>query len=161
MTLGPLLCAVATVLTLRVGPDATYLSDVLPAMVVFGLGLATMVAPLTSTALGSLPPSNAGLASGVNNAVARSAALLAIAAVPVIAGLTGDAMTDATMFAAGFRTAMIICAVLFAAAGILALVTIRRPTPERPDQLASIASLPGPGASHPMPCPAHGAQHVG
>lgn len=132
MSFGPLLCAVATLLTLRVGRTPSYLTDVLPAVTVFGLGLATMVAPLTSAALGSLPPSHAGLASGVNNAVARTASLLAIAAVPGLAGLAGDAATDPALFANGFRTAMIVCAALFTAGGMLALLSIHRPDADVP-----------------------------
>lgn len=144
MSLGPLLCATATILTLRIGTNPNYLADVLPAVTVFGLGLATMVAPLTSTALGAVPASHAGLASGVNNAVARTASLLAIAAVPVLAGLVGNAVSDPTLFGVGFRTAMLICAALFAAGGLLALLTIRHltaePDVEIPDQTTGGAS---------------------
>ena len=89
LTLGPLLCGAGALLALLVGEDASYVRDVLPGVLVFGLGLAVMVAPLTATALGSVPVSHAGVASGVNTAVARTAALLALAAVPVLAGLTG------------------------------------------------------------------------
>lgn len=127
MSLGPTLCAIAVLLTLRITADPSYVLDVLPAVVVFGLGLATMVAPLTSTALGSVPGSRAGLASGVNNAVARTATLLSIAAVPALAGLVGDTTSDPTSFNRGFRSAMLICAALFAAGGLLAFGAIRRP----------------------------------
>ncbi|WP_241521638.1 MFS transporter [Arthrobacter pityocampae] len=91
MTVGPLLCAAALVLMLRIGPDASYLVDVLPSVIVLGLGLSLLVAPLTSTALSAVPEGQAGLASGVNNAVARAAGLMAIAVLPAAVGLTGDA----------------------------------------------------------------------
>lgn len=93
-----------------------------------------MVAPLTSAALNSLPAIHAGLASGVNNAVARTGSLLSIAAIPVLVGLSGDAVNDPSAFASGFRTAMIACACLFLAGSLLALVTIRRPAENQDDQ---------------------------
>jgi MFS family permease len=129
MTAGPLLCGVAVLLALRITTDARYVVDVLPVVSLFGFGLATMVAPLTATALSSVPASHAGAASGVNNAVARTGALLAIAAVPVAAGITGDAISDPRLFATGFRTSMVVCAVLFAAGAAVAALWIRREAP--------------------------------
>jgi EmrB/QacA subfamily drug resistance transporter len=129
MTLGPLLCALGTLLALRIGPDADYLRDVAPAVLVLGVGLAAMVAPLTATALSSVPTSNAGLASGVNNALARSASLLGIAGIPVAAGLTGAAFGDPARFDDGFEAAALVCAVLFAGGGVLAALTVRKPGP--------------------------------
>jgi EmrB/QacA subfamily drug resistance transporter len=125
MALGPLVCAAAVLLMLRIGPGAGYLADVLPSVVVFGLGLSLMVAPLTATALASADAQHAGLASGVNNAVARAAGLVAIAVIPAAAGLGGDSYTDPAAFDAGFRTSAVVCAVLLAAGGLLAAVTIR------------------------------------
>jgi predicted MFS family arabinose efflux permease len=125
MTFGPLVMAAGMVLTVRVGPDASYLTAVLPAMVVFGLGLSATVAPLTATVLAAADPRLSGVASGVNNAVSRSAGLLAVAVLPVIAGLTGDAFQDPELFAAGFRVAMLASAAAVALGGLLAWVTIR------------------------------------
>lgn len=125
MTVGPLLCAVATVLFARVGAGAGYVVDVLPAVTLFGLGLAATVAPLTVTVLDAAPLRHAGVASGVNNAVARTASLLAVAVLPVAAGITGADYTDAAAFADGFRTAMLLSAGLLAAGGVVAAVTIR------------------------------------
>lgn len=125
MTFGPLVMAAGMVLTVRVGPDASYLTTVLPAMVVFGLGLSATVAPLTATVLAAADPRLSGVASGVNNAVSRSAGLLAVAVLPVIAGLTGDAFQDPGLFAAGFRVAMLASAAAVALGGLLAWVTIR------------------------------------
>ena len=124
MTAGPLLCAAGLLLLLRVGPDASYVRDVLPAVGVFGLGLATTVAPLTATVLAAAPTRHAGVASGVNNAVARAAGLLAVAALPVLAGISGDDYRDATAFAGGFRTAMLLCAGLLLLGGVLSALTI-------------------------------------
>ncbi|MBG6218962.1 EmrB/QacA subfamily drug resistance transporter [Arthrobacter sp. CAN_A6] len=125
MAVGPLLCAVALVLMLRIGPEASYLLDVLPPVIVLGLSL--LVAPLTSTALSSVPEHQAGLASGVNNAVARAAGLIAIAVLPAAAGLTGDAYGNPLQFEAGFGTACVIGAVALVFGGLLAAITIRNP----------------------------------
>lgn len=78
---GPLVAGIGLLLCLRIGADAPYATEVLPAVAVFGLGMALTVAPLTATVLGSAPAAHAGIASGVNNAVARVAGLLAIAVV--------------------------------------------------------------------------------
>lgn len=133
MTVGPLVSAVGLVLALRVGPGASYLLDVMPAVVVFGLGLALTVAPLTATVLEAADSRHAGIASGVNNAVARAAALLAVAVVPVVAGLGGTAYTDPAAFDGGFRTAILVAAGLLAAGGLVALVGIRGGSPRRAD----------------------------
>jgi hypothetical protein len=89
MTFGPWVIGVALLLGLTLDQDSSYLTDVLPVVTVFGAGLAMMVAPLTAAALGAAPIDHAGIASGVNNAVARVANLLAIAAIPAATGLTG------------------------------------------------------------------------
>ena len=86
MTVGPLLVAAAMLLLTGITPDSSYVSGVLPGIVVFGLGLALTVAPLTATALGAVDDHHAGVASGVNNAVARTGQLLAVASIPLIAG---------------------------------------------------------------------------
>jgi EmrB/QacA subfamily drug resistance transporter len=135
LTAGPLVSAVGVLMLRAIGPDADYLLDVLPGAVVFGAGLTLTVAPLTATVLGAAPDRFAGVASGVNNAVARAAGLLAVAVVPVVAGLGGEDYTDPSAFGAGFRTAMLLCAVLLAAGGLVGLLTVRRPpatTPEHP-----------------------------
>ncbi|MDF1602046.1 DHA2 family efflux MFS transporter permease subunit [Nocardioides sp. YIM 152315] len=120
MTVGPLVLAVATLLALSADADAAFVPDVLPSVTVFGLGLGVFVAPLTATAIGSVPAAHAGVASGVNNAVARTASLIAIAAVPVLAGLSGDAFSDPTQFESGFATSMLICSALFVLAALAA-----------------------------------------
>ncbi|MGG5258750.1 DHA2 family efflux MFS transporter permease subunit [Phycicoccus avicenniae] len=124
MAAGPVLAAVGVLLMLRLGPDASYLLDVLPAVVVLGLGLVTMVSPLTATALAAAPPEHAGMASGVNNAVARTAGLLAVAVVPALAGLTGRAYDDPVAFDAGFAVALWVSAGALVIGGVLAAVTV-------------------------------------
>jgi hypothetical protein len=94
-----------------------------------GLGLSLTVAPLTATVLNSADPRYAGTASGVNNAVARSAGLLAVAVIPAVAGLAGTDYTDPISFEAGFRTAMLISAGLLALGSLLAAVLLREPRP--------------------------------
>ena len=128
MTLGPLVMACGTLLLLRAGPGVNYWTDVLPGLTVFGLGLALMVAPLTATVLASAPDEHAGIASGVNNAVARSGSLLAVAALPVAVGLSGAEYADPVAFDAAYRSAVMVCAVLLAFGGGLSWVTIRNPS---------------------------------
>jgi EmrB/QacA subfamily drug resistance transporter len=124
MSVGPLVAALGLLLVLRVGPGASYWTDVLPAVVVFGLGLAIMVAPLTSAVLAAAPAEHAGVASGVNNAVARAAGLLAVALLPALAGLSGEDYRSATAFSSGFRTAILISVGLLVAGGLLAAVGV-------------------------------------
>ncbi|PWW20934.1 EmrB/QacA subfamily drug resistance transporter [Geodermatophilus normandii] len=127
MTAGPLLSAAGLLAMLRIGEGASYVLDVLPATVLFGAGLTLLVAPLTATVLDSAEDRFAGVASGVNNAVARAASLLAVAVVPVAAGIGGDDYADPAAFGSGFRTAVLICAGLLAAGALVALAGIRRP----------------------------------
>jgi EmrB/QacA subfamily drug resistance transporter len=129
MAVGPLLAAMGFLLTLRIGPRASYLTDVLPAVVVLGLGLSLTVAPLTATVLGSTNSRYAGTASGVNNAIARSSGLLAVAVIPVAAGLGGTDYTDPLSFEAGFHTAMLISAGLLALGSLLAATLLRETRP--------------------------------
>ena len=92
-----------------------------------GLGLATTVAPLTSTALSAVEDRYAGVASGVNTTVARAAQLAAVAALPLAAGITGETYLVPAELSDGFRTAMLITAGLAAVGGLIAFVGIRNP----------------------------------
>jgi EmrB/QacA subfamily drug resistance transporter len=136
LSAGPLVMAAATLLLSGVSVGATYLVDVLPGVLLFGLGLATTVAPLTTTVLAAAPDRHAGLASGVNNAVARTAGLLAVAVVPVAAGIGGTDYQDPERFAPGFRTASYILAGLLAVGGVLAAAAVSD-EPAKVDDLRS------------------------
>jgi EmrB/QacA subfamily drug resistance transporter len=125
MTVGPLIVAVGTLLLADVDGRQPYVVEILPGTLLQGLGMAVTVAPLTATVLAAAPDALAGIASGVNNAVARAAQLLAVAALPVAVGLSGDDYTQPAAFTDGYRLAMMICAVLFALGGLVSWVTIR------------------------------------
>lgn len=112
MTVGPLVVAVGLLLMMRIRPGTTWVATVLPAAVVFGLGLALTVAPLTAAVLAAVDDRHVGVASGVNNAVARAAQLLAVAVLPAVAGITGAGYNDPTVLTQGFRRAAAVTAVL-------------------------------------------------
>jgi len=127
MSIGPLVVAVGILLLTDVDDDINYWVDVLPGMTVFGLGLALLVAPLTATVLAAAPDRHAGIASGINNAVARSGSLLAVAALPAVVGLSGGDYRDAPVFDAAYGKAMLICTGLMALGGVVSWLTIRNP----------------------------------
>jgi EmrB/QacA subfamily drug resistance transporter len=131
MTVGPLVIAASFLLFTRIGTSGDYLTAVLPAVVVFGFGVAINVAPLTATALAAAPAEQAGVASAVNNDVARAAQLIAVAVLPALAGITGNSYLHPAALAHGFKTAAIIAAVFCAAGGVLAALTIRNPSREK------------------------------
>src|SRR3954454_21720588 len=107
--------------------EASYLTQVLPAMVVFGLGVAINVALLTATALAAAPAELAGVASAVNNDVARIGGLIAVAVLPALAGITGTTFSQPAELLRGFHVAALIAAAGCVFAGLLAAVTIRNP----------------------------------
>ncbi len=124
MTAGPLLCAAGFLMLLGVGLPLDYFAQVFPGMMVFGIGLALTVAPLTSAILGAVDPEEAGIGSAVNNAVARIAGLVAIA----FAGLiTGPVITTP-----GLHGTAAVTAALFLAGAVASAVGIRNPPAERP-----------------------------
>jgi EmrB/QacA subfamily drug resistance transporter len=147
MTAGPLVVAVGLLLMTRITAGSEYLTAVLPAAIVFGLGLALTVAPLTATVLAAVEERHAGVASGVNNAVARAGGLLAVAILPVLAGLTGDAYRNPQVFASGFRTAVVIASGLCAMGAAVAWLTIRNDV-LRPDVASAPAPAPRPRREH-------------
>jgi EmrB/QacA subfamily drug resistance transporter len=141
MSVGPLIVAAGMVLLARIDASGSYLFEVLPAILVFGLGLAVTVAPLTSTVLDAAPMEEAGVASAVNNDVARAAGLLAVAVLPAAAGITGASYLHPDQLTEGFRHAVFIAAALCASGGVLGALTIRnRPgaavTPSPPAAVA-------------------------
>ncbi len=125
MTGGLLTAAAGLLLLVRIGPHATYWADVFPAVALFGLGLSLTVAPLTATVLATADERHAGVASGVNNATARAAGLLAVAGLPAVVGLSGAALHDRAQLNRGFHEAMLICAALIALAAVASAVLIR------------------------------------
>jgi EmrB/QacA subfamily drug resistance transporter len=127
LTVGPLLAAAGLALLCRVGAGQQYTTTLLPALIVFGLGLAMTVAPITATVLAAAPTDQAGMASAINNCVARTGSLFAVAMLPAAAGLGGRSYLHPVVFAAGFRRGMIISAALCASGGAVAWLTIRNP----------------------------------
>ena len=135
MGLGPVVVGAGLALLIRSTTTHSYLSGVLPAVIVFGLGLALTVAPLTMTALAAAPAEHAGIASAVNNYLARVGSLLAVAVLPAVAGISGLGYAHAHSLSLGFRKAMIVTASMCALGGLLAAVGIRNPVrhvPARP-----------------------------
>ncbi|GGV69915.1 MFS transporter [Streptomyces griseoloalbus] len=130
LTVGPLLCAAGMLLMLRVGPGASYATEVLPALIVLGFGMVTLVAPLTATVLASVDTARAGLASGINNAAARAAGLVAVAALPLLAGMGPEAYRLPDAFDDAFRRAMTLCAGVLVVGAAIAWATVRRPAPD-------------------------------
>jgi MFS family permease len=131
LTVGPIVIAAGILLMTRISPGDGYVESVLPAMIVFGLGLTLVVAPVTATVLAAADSRHSGIASGINNAVARVAGLLAVAVLPIIAGLTGDAFYDPVAMADGFRTSAVAMAALAVIGGIVAWLTIDSAVLER------------------------------
>ncbi|WP_308291510.1 MFS transporter [Microbacterium sp. G2-8] len=121
MTVGPILMGIGSLLLLTVSDDFNYWWQVLPSMIVFGLGLTITVSPLTSTILGAIDPARSGIASAVNNAISRVAGLIAVAAIGTIVGGSLDLE--------GFHRACIVVAVLLAAGGIVSWLGIRTRAP--------------------------------
>ena len=110
MTLGPFVVGAGLALLTRITASGGYLTEVLPAVLVLGAGLALTVAPLTATVLAAAPTDRAGVASAINNDVARTAGLIAVAVLPAAAGITGSSYLNPGEFASGFQTAVLIAA---------------------------------------------------
>jgi EmrB/QacA subfamily drug resistance transporter len=136
MTIGPIIAAVGISMLTRIDENTSFATDVLPALLVFGLGLSITVAPLTSTVLAAAPVHLIGVASAVNNDVARAAGLLAVAVLPGLAGISPHVYDHPAQLATGFHHAALIAAGLCAFGGLVSAVMIddgaARPEPERP-----------------------------
>jgi EmrB/QacA subfamily drug resistance transporter len=130
MSVGPLVVALGLLVMASIDAGDSYVTGVLPAVLLVGAGLATAVAPLTATALGAVDSAHAGVASGVNTTVARASQLAAVAVVPLLAGISGDSYLDPDVFTDGFRKGMLIAAGLVAVGGVIGALTIRNPKPE-------------------------------
>ena len=146
MSVGPLLVGAGLALLARVGATGGYAETVLPAVAVLGLGLAITVAPLTATVLAAAPSEHSGIASAVNNDVARTAQLVAVAVLPAIAGITGDSYLHPARFSSGFHLAVLVSACACGVGAVLAALTIRNPprSPERAGRRAWHCALDGP-----------------
>lgn len=132
MMTGPLVAALGIALTARIDVDHhAYLTDVFPGVAIFGLGMSMLVAPLTATVMAAAPPSDVGVASGVNNAVARSASLLAVAILPPLAGLTGDRYRIPSVMAHGYRVSVAICVGILILGAIVVAFTVTGRAPAR------------------------------
>jgi predicted MFS family arabinose efflux permease len=167
MGLGPIVAGIGLIWMGRLGAGVNYWTDLLPGVVVFGLGLSATVAPLTNTVLGAVPQHNAGVASGVNNQIARVAALLAIAAVGAVVAASFEsalgpaangvdplssgsrAVVDASVHA--YRTGLGTAGALVILGGVMSLIGIANP---RREDLAARRHLDEPGAVRlAQPCP--------
>ncbi|RPF21680.1 MFS transporter [Myceligenerans xiligouense] len=124
MTAGPVVAGAGYLLMLSIDSGAAYVTQVLPGLLVFGLGLAITVAPLTAAILGAVPSDAAGIASAVNNAVARVAGLVVVALAGVITGGVLDVLT--------FHRALLVTAALLVAGGVVSMLGIRDPRPGAP-----------------------------
>lgn len=119
MSIGPVICAVGVFLMSFIGRDASYLVHVFPGIAIFAIGLTTLVSPLTTAVLAAAPDHHAGVASGINNAVARTGALLAVAAFPALVGLGGTDYQDPGPLTDGFRHGLWVCAGLLLVAAVV------------------------------------------
>ncbi|WP_432959313.1 MFS transporter [Micromonospora haikouensis] len=127
LTIGPVVAALGLLLLRGVSPGASYWTDVLPGVTLFGLGLTLVVAPLTASVLAAVADRFAGVASGFNNAASRAGGLLAVAALPLLVGLSGTGYEQAAALTDAFRGAMLWCAGGLLAGAAMAGLLIHRP----------------------------------
>jgi sugar phosphate permease len=129
MVAGTLVAALGFAVLAMSPRDPSYWLHILPGVTLVGLGLSMTVAPLTGTVLAAAPDELAGTASGVNNAVARTAGLLAVAALPALVGLSGSEYASPDALAPAYRSAMMACAGLVALGAALTAVGLRQQRP--------------------------------
>jgi predicted MFS family arabinose efflux permease len=129
MSVGPLVSAGGILLMLRAGLHTSYFADLLPSLLVFAVGLSMTVAPLTATVLADADESDAGIASAINNAIARVAGLIGVSVIGVVvsSSLTGNTFARNAASVSAFHQAIVLCAVLVAAGGIVAALGIVNP----------------------------------
>jgi EmrB/QacA subfamily drug resistance transporter len=155
LTVGPLVAATGILGMSGIEPGDRYLSAVLPGVAVFGLGMAVTVAPLTAAVLGSVEDDLAGTASGVNNAVARLAGLLAVATLPTLTGIAGATSLDHALDH-GYTSALQVAAAVTATGGLIALALVRRTATVTPTVQPSIlhsCNDPALARQHPVSAP--------
>jgi MFS family permease len=155
LTIGAALAGAGLLLMSRLHPGDRFFSAVLPPLVVFGVGLGVLITPITATVLASVDSQHSGIASAVNNALSRLGQMIAVAALPLAAGLSGSAFEDPAKMAAGFPVAMDVAAGASFAAALLAWTTISNDVLSRsgPDDQQVPNELPLPRTRH---CPVAG-----
>ena len=153
MGAGPLVASAGILLLVRVGMDVSYVTDLLPALVVFSLGLTMTVSPLTATVLADADEADAGVASAINNAIARVAGLIGVAGIGVVVAgtLVGGTFAHNQESVHAFHMAIVVCGVLVAAGGLIGAAGI-----VDPPRTVEAASCPG-GQLVGAPKPAAGA----
>ena len=152
LTVGPLLVGAGLLLLARIGPHTSWVADVLPGAMVFGMGLVTLVAPLTATVMAAADPNHVSVASGVNNAIARAASLAALATIPAVSALS--TAHGAAAVTHSFRVAMVIAAVVAAVAAPLAFFGLERRATAPPTARRLHCTLDGPPLqADPERCP--------
>jgi len=132
LTAGAVLTGAGLLLMARIHPGDSYIAAVLPSLAVFGAGPTALITPITATVLASVDARHSGIASAVNNALSRLGQMIAVAALPLAAGLSGADFEDPVKLAAGFPVAMTIAAGAAFAAALLARTTIRDDALSRP-----------------------------
>lgn len=120
LTVGSLLCTMALLLATRIDGQASYLTEVLPVVVLVGIGIPLVTPAITATVLSAVPDARAGIASAVSNGVARTAGLIVVAALPLLARLPQGAAGDPVALDHGFDRGMLLGAGLFALGGLVA-----------------------------------------
>jgi hypothetical protein len=123
---------VGLLLMAQIRPGDRFLPAVLPSLIVFGVGLAALITPITATVLASVDSQHSGIASAINNALSRLGQMIAVAALPLAAGLSGSAFDDPAKMAAGFPVAMTVAAGASFAAALLAWTSISDDALSRP-----------------------------
>ena len=124
LTVGAVVTGAGLLLMAQLHPGDRFLTAVLPSLIVFGVGLGALITPITATVLASVDSRHSGIASAVNNALSRLGQMIAVAALPLAAGLSGSAFEDPARMAAGFPVAMTVAAGASFAAALLAWTTI-------------------------------------
>ncbi|MET8093329.1 MFS transporter [Micromonospora sp. NPDC005220] len=132
LAIGPVIAALGLLLLRGVGPGASYWRDVLPGVLLFGIGLTLVVAPLTASVLAAVQDRFSGVASGFNNAASRAGGLLAVASLPLLVGLSGGGYEQKAELTDAFRSAMEWCAGLLVVGAVLALALVHRPPRQAP-----------------------------
>jgi MFS family permease len=132
LTIGAAVTGAGLLLMAQLHPGDSFFPAVLLQLIVSGVGLAALITPITATVLASVDAQHSGIASAVNNALSRLGQMIAVAALPLVAGLSGSAFEDPARMAAGFPVAMTVAAGASFAAALLAWTTISSDALNRP-----------------------------